>query len=66
MHAFLRQELATLMGKDFANSVRILYGGSVSLITRAASWAAKTSMEAFVGGASLKVQDFLGIIKEGI
>jgi triosephosphate isomerase (TIM) len=66
VHAFLRQELAALMGKDFADAVRILYGGSVKPDNTRSLMSCEDIDGGLVGGASLKVQDFLGIIKEGI
>lgn len=66
VHAYLRGELATLMGKDFADAVRILYGGSVKPDNTRSLMGCEDIDGGLVGGASLKVQDFLGIIKEAI
>jgi triosephosphate isomerase len=65
VHAFLRAELRSILGKGSAEKVRILYGGSVKPDN------SRTLMECadidggLVGGASLKAEDFLGIIREG-
>ena len=53
-HAEIREWLATNVSKDAANSVRILYGGSVS-DANAAELIAMEDIDGFlVGGASLK------------
>ncbi|MBI5248277.1 MAG: triose-phosphate isomerase [Desulfomonile tiedjei] len=66
VHAFLRKELSLLLGKDFANSVRILYGGSIKPDNASTLVSCEDIDGGLIGGASLKVQDFFGIIKEGI
>ncbi len=66
VHAFLRKELTALRGKDFADSVRILYGGSIKPDNARTLMNCEDIDGGLVGGASLKVQDFLGIIKEGL
>ena len=52
-----------MFGAAVAQGVRVQYGGSVTAANAASSWAARKSMAALVGGASLKVADFAGIIK---
>jgi triosephosphate isomerase (TIM) len=64
VHAFLRKELAAALGKDFADSVRMLYGGSIKPDNTRSLMTCVDIDGGLVGGASLKVQDFLGIIKE--
>lgn len=64
-HAFLRKELAALVGEQFAAHVRILYGGSVRPDNAASLMKCDDIDGALVGGASLKAEDFLGIIREG-
>ncbi len=64
VHQFLRAELATLMGRDIADRVRILYGGSVKPDNTRSLIECKDIDGFLVGGASLKAEDFLGIIKE--
>jgi triosephosphate isomerase len=61
MHAHLRHCLTAHCGAEGAG-MRILYGGSVKPDNAAAILAVKDVGGALVGGASLKVADFLGII----
>ncbi|MEW5868642.1 MAG: triose-phosphate isomerase [Chloroflexota bacterium] len=57
----IRPSLAELFGEAFAQSVRVLYGGSVTG-SNAAEFFAETEIDgALVGGASLKVADFTQI-----
>jgi triosephosphate isomerase (TIM) len=62
VHAFLRTELAALWGADFADRVRILYGGSVKPSNTRDLMSCQDIDGALVGGASLKAEDFIGII----
>lgn len=64
VHAFLRDELGRLRGNEVANSVRILYGGSVKPDNAASLMQCKDIDGGLVGGASLKPSDFLGIIEQ--
>lgn len=64
VHQFLRAELATLTGKEYAHGVRILYGGSVKPENTRSLIECEDIDGFLVGGASLKGEDFLGIIKE--
>lgn len=64
VHAFLRNELKELRGVDFANRVRILYGGSVKPDNTRELMSCPDIDGGLVGGASLKVDDFLGIIEQ--
>lgn len=66
VHAFVRKELTALLGKDFADPVRILYGGSVKPENTRSLMTCEDIDGGLVGGASLQVQDFFGIIKEAI
>jgi triosephosphate isomerase len=61
MHAHLRKCLAEHCGGEGAG-MRILYGGSVKPDNAAAILALADVGGALVGGASLKVADFMGII----
>lgn len=62
VHAFLRKLLGDLFSEDVAAQIRIQYGGSVKP-GNAKELLGKPNIDgALVGGASLKVQDFLGII----
>ncbi len=62
-HAFVRARLAELLGPAAAGTIRIQYGGSVKPSNAAELLAEPDVDGALVGGASLKGQDFLEIIK---
>jgi len=62
-HVFIRKTAANLLGKDFAASLRILYGGSVTADNADTLMAEADVDGALVGGASLKADVFLRIIK---
>ncbi len=64
VHQFLRAELGTLVGQNFADEVRILYGGSVKPENTRSLIESKDIDGFLVGGASLKSEQFLGIIRE--
>jgi len=61
-HLFVRGQLAKLHGEGWAQSVRILYGGSVTPDNIDALMAQPDVDGALVGGASLKPVSFLRII----
>lgn len=61
-HAYVRKVLAEVLGKDAADAMRILYGGSVKPDNAAALLAKPDIDGALVGGASLKSDSFNGII----
>ncbi|SNR77502.1 triose-phosphate isomerase [Desulfurobacterium atlanticum] len=65
IHSFLREKLTELYGKSKADSVRILYGGSVKPENVEGLMAMKNIDGALVGGASLKVDSFEKIVKFG-
>jgi triosephosphate isomerase len=58
----LRKILADRYNTSTADSVRILYGGSVKAGNAAELLAQKNVDGALVGGASLKADEFLGIV----
>ena len=61
---FIRQFISHLHGNGIANTVRILYGGSVTA-ANIAEFMRKSDIDgALVGGASLKADDFLSIVKQ--
>ena len=63
VHAALRQMIAKNYNKEVAEAVRIQYGGSVN-DKNAKEILAKPNVDgALVGGASLKAESFIGIIK---
>ena len=64
-HAFVRQRVGQLCGAEAAKSVIIQYGGSVKP-DNAGSLLGQPDVDgALVGGASLKADDFLAIIRAG-
>ncbi|TCZ69041.1 triose-phosphate isomerase [Flaviaesturariibacter aridisoli] len=63
MHAHIRSVLAGKWGKDTANEISILYGGSVKAGNAAELFGAPDVDGGLVGGASLVAQDFVQIIK---
>lgn len=65
VHAFLRSELALLMGENFAQRTRILYGGSVKPQNARDLFERADIDGGLIGGASLKAEEFLGIIEHG-
>ncbi len=63
VHAFIRKLLGELFGADVASQIRIQYGGSVKPGNAKELLSQPNIDGALVGGASLKVEDFMGIIK---
>ncbi len=61
---YIRDVLCELAGEDKAGGIRILYGGSVKAENAAALFKEPHVDGALVGGASLKADEFLGIIAE--
>lgn len=64
-HAFARSILADLFGEAVAAATLIQYGGSVKPDNAGELLGQKDVDGALVGGASLKVDDFVGIIAAG-
>jgi triosephosphate isomerase len=64
VHAFIRARLAERIGER-ANAYRILYGGSVKPDNVASLLALREINGALVGGASLAVDSFVKLVKEG-
>ncbi len=62
VHAFIREELSALVSREFADRVRVLYGGSVKPENTAGLMACNDIDGALVGGASLNSGQFMGII----
>jgi triosephosphate isomerase len=58
----LREKIASWHGRDFAEQVRILYGGSVSPESIAGFMKEEQIDGVLVGGASLKLDSFSAII----
>lgn len=65
IHAFIREKLAVIFTKDVANSVRILYGGSVNQDNIGLLMGQENIDGALVGGASLDAKHFTNIVKYG-
>ena len=65
-HAFVRKRIGQLCGDAAAQSLQIQYGGSVKPDNAATLLGQPDVDGALVGGASLKAEDFLDIVKAGI
>lgn len=63
IHAYLRSVLEKQWGKETADVISILYGGSVKASNAAELFACPDVDGGLVGGASLVAQDFVQIIK---
>jgi triosephosphate isomerase len=62
VHAFIRQTLGTMWNKDYADRVRIQYGGSMKP-ENAKSLTSQTDVDGgLIGGAALKADAFLAIV----
>lgn len=62
MHAFIRKTLAEKYGKNVAESVSILYGGSVKPNNAEEIFSKPDVDGGLIGGASLKAEDFFAIV----
>jgi len=62
--ALVRREVAAMFGEAKAETVRILYGGSVTAENIAEFMSREGIDGALVGGASLKVESFAGIVEQ--
>jgi len=62
-HVFIRKTIASMFGKDVAEKVRILYGGSVKPENISDLMAQPNIDGGLVGGASLKADSFAKIVK---
>ena len=63
MHAHIRKVIANKYGEDVANSVSILYGGSVKAANAGEIFSQPDVDGGLVGGASLVAAEFITIIK---
>lgn len=63
MHAFIRDLLAKQYNQEVANSISILYGGSVKPANAKEIFSKPDVDGGLIGGASLKANDFCEIIK---
>ena len=64
IHAFIRKTIAAKYGERIAEIVPILYGGSCNSKNAAALFACEDVDGGLIGGASLKIEDFVAIRKE--
>lgn len=62
VHTFIRNNLIETQGQQVGSNMRLLYGGSVKPGNAKELMAASNVNGALVGGASLKAEDFAGII----
>ncbi len=62
MHAFIREFVSKKYGQEIANETSILYGGSCKPSNAAEIFGKKDVDGGLIGGASLKAEDFVGII----
>jgi triosephosphate isomerase len=62
MHAFIRKTLANKYGNEIADSVSILYGGSVKPDNAKEIFSKPDVDGGLIGGASLKAADFFAIV----
>lgn len=65
MHAVIRRHIAGRYGKEIADSISILYGGSVNAGNAKELFACADVDGGLVGGASLKPSEFAEIIRAG-
>jgi triosephosphate isomerase len=66
VHAAIRKQVAEIYGQATADKVRIQYGGSVKASNAAQLLGQPDIDGALVGGASLKAEDFLAIIRNAL
>jgi len=62
MHAFIRKTLENKYGTEVANTVSILYGGSVKPANAKEIFSKPDVDGGLIGGASLKAEDFFAIV----
>lgn len=62
IHAFIRSAIAEKFGEEIAEGTSILYGGSCKPSNAKELFANKDVDGGLIGGASMKAEDFIGII----
>ena len=62
VHAFIRQTIEKMWNRDFADAVRIQYGGSMKPENAKGLLAQKDVDGGLIGGAALKADSFLAIV----
>lgn len=65
VHAFIRQTIGKMWNADFANAVRIQYGGSMKPENAKGLLAQPDVDGGLIGGAALKADSFLAIVNAG-
>ena len=65
VHALIRKTLAEMAGEETAQSIRIQYGGSMKPENAAELMAQPDIDGGLIGGAALKADSFLAIVKAG-
>ncbi|MBC7553843.1 MAG: triose-phosphate isomerase [Taibaiella sp.] len=63
IHAYIRKTIAEKYGAEAADNISILYGGSCKPSNAAELFACADVDGGLIGGAALKAEEFLGIIK---
>ncbi|WP_224483642.1 triose-phosphate isomerase [Robertkochia aurantiaca] len=63
MHAFIRKTIADAYDQELADSISILYGGSVKPNNAAEIFSQPDVDGGLIGGASLNADDFMAIVK---
>ena len=63
IHAFIRAEISAKYGKDVAEGITILYGGSCNPKNAPELFAQPDIDGGLIGGASLKSRDFVDILR---
>ena len=63
VHAEIRKVLAEMFGSTAADSIRILYGGSMKPENAAGLLSQKDVDGGLIGGASLTARAFVGIVE---
>lgn len=63
IHVFIRNEISKKYNKEIANEISILYGGSVNATNANELFSCENIDGGLVGGASLKADEFVTIIK---
>ena len=66
MHEHIRKPLAEMYGVETAQAIRVLYGGSVTAANAAEFFGQADIDGALVGGASLKVDEFVAIVRAAV
>jgi triosephosphate isomerase len=63
IHVYIREQLSSTYDKNISNSIRIQYGGSITPQNAKELFEKENIDGGLVGGASLKIESFLEIIK---